>query len=99
MRLRLKPHERGFYPLFAEAATTIAGAADLLAELVATAPAERIALAERIKDAEHRGDELTHDILVMLNSTFVTPFDREDIYRLASSLDGLGLPKLTRAAR
>ncbi|HZZ49944.1 MAG TPA: DUF47 family protein [Pseudonocardia sp.] len=87
MRLRLKPHERGFYPLFAEAANTIAGAADLLAELVAAVPAERIALAERIKDAEHRGDELTHDILVMLNSTFVTPFDREDIYRLASSLD------------
>ena len=87
MRLRLTPHERGFYPLFTEAAHTIAGAADLLAELVAADPGERVRLAERVKDAEHHGDELTHQILVMLNSTFVTPFDREDIYRLASSLD------------
>jgi predicted phosphate transport protein (TIGR00153 family) len=40
-----------------------------------------------VKDAENAGDELTHEIMVKLNSTFVTPFDREDIYRLTSSLD------------
>src|SRR5687767_3444759 len=87
MAFRLTPHERGFYPLFTRAAENIAGAADDLAELVAAPQAERAAFAERVKDAEHAGDELTHEILVKLNSTFVTPFDREDIYRLTSSLD------------
>jgi predicted phosphate transport protein (TIGR00153 family) len=83
----MKPHERGFYPLFLEAANNIVAAADLLATMVGAEAADRPALANAVKQAEHRGDELTHQILVMLNSTFVTPFDREDIYRLASSLD------------
>jgi predicted phosphate transport protein (TIGR00153 family) len=87
MAFRLTPHERGFYPLFTRAAENIVRAADELAALVAAPPAERGAFAERVKDAEHAGDEVTHEILVKLNSTFVTPFDREDIYRLASSLD------------
>jgi uncharacterized protein len=87
MAFRLTPHERGFYPLFTRAAENIVRAADDLAALVAAPPAERAAFAERVKDAEHAGDELTHEILVKLNSTFVTPFDREDIYRLTSSLD------------
>jgi uncharacterized protein len=83
----LTPHERGFYPLFTRAAENIVRAADELAALVAAPPAERDAFAKRVKDAEHAGDEVTHEILVKLNSTFVTPFDREDIYRLTSSLD------------
>jgi uncharacterized protein len=87
MAFRLTPHERGFYPLFTRAAENIVRAADELAALVAARPAERAAYAERVKDAEHAGDDLTHEILVKLNSTFVTPFDREDIYRLTSSLD------------
>jgi predicted phosphate transport protein (TIGR00153 family) len=87
MAFRLTPHERGFYPLFTRAAENIVRAADELATLVATPPAERAAFAERVKEAEHAGDEVTHEILVKLNSTFVTPFDREDIYRLTSSLD------------
>ena len=87
MAFRLTPHERGFYPLFTRAAENIARAADDLAALVAAPPAERVALAQRVKDAEHAGDDLTHEILVKLNKTFVTPFDREDIYRLTSSLD------------
>jgi predicted phosphate transport protein (TIGR00153 family) len=84
---RLTPHERGFYPLFTRAAENIVVAADLLADLVAADPPLRPALAAKVKDAEHDGDSVTHEILVKLNSTFVTPFDREDIYRLASSLD------------
>jgi predicted phosphate transport protein (TIGR00153 family) len=84
---RLTPHERGFYPLFTRAAENIAEAADLLAKLVAAEPAGRIALARQVKEAENAGDSLTHEIMIKLNSTFVTPFDREDIYRLASSLD------------
>jgi len=87
MAFRLTPHERGFYPLFTRAAENIVRAADDLAALVAADPADRPELAKRVKDAENAGDELTHEILVKLNSTFVTPFDREDIYRLTSSLD------------
>jgi predicted phosphate transport protein (TIGR00153 family) len=87
MAFRLTPHERGFYPLFVRAAENIVRAADDLAELVASPPAERPPIAKRVKDAENAGDELTHEILVKLNQTFVTPFDREDIYRLTSSLD------------
>ncbi len=87
MAFRLTPHERGFYPLFTRAAENIVAAADELAKLVAAEPEARPELAARVKDAEHAGDELTHQIMVKLNSTFVTPFDREDIYRLASSLD------------
>ncbi|MGE3285407.1 MAG: DUF47 domain-containing protein [Pseudonocardia sp.] len=87
MGFRLTPRERGFYPLFARAAENIAAATDQLAKLVAAEPAERIALARQVKEAENAGDSLTHEIMIKLNSVFVTPFDREDIYRLASSLD------------
>lgn len=87
MAFRLTPHERGFYPLFTRAAENIAVAADDLIKLVTAEPADRAALAARVKDAEHAGDELTHEIMVKINTTFVTPFDREDIYRLASALD------------
>src|ERR687896_1784339 len=97
MAFRLTPHERGFYPLFTRAAENIVRAADDLAALVAALPAERDAFAKRVKDAEHAGDEVTHEILVKLNSTFVTPFDREDIYRLTSSLDDV-LDALEEAA-
>ena len=45
------------------------------------------AAVQRIKDIEHRGDEMTHQLLIKLNQTFITPFDREDIHLLASSLD------------
>ena len=87
MAFRLTPHERGFYPLFTRAAENIVVAADELAELVAAEPGDRPALAARVKEAEHAGDELTHEIMIKINTTFVTPFDREDIYRLASALD------------
>lgn len=87
MAFRLTPHERGFYPLFTRAAENIAVAADELAKLVAADPGARVALAARVKEAEHAGDEVTHEIMVKINTTFVTPFDREDIYRLASALD------------
>jgi predicted phosphate transport protein (TIGR00153 family) len=87
MAFRLTPHERGFYPLFTRAAENIAVAADELAKLVATDPAGRHTLAARVKEAELAGDEVTHEIMVKINTTFVTPFDREDIYRLGSGLD------------
>jgi predicted phosphate transport protein (TIGR00153 family) len=49
--------------------------------------AQRVELAKRIKDIEHEGDSITHKIFSELNSTFVTPLDREDIHELASALD------------
>ena len=87
MAFRLTPHERGFYPLFTRAAENIAVAADDLIKLVTAEPVDRAALAARVKDAERAGDDLTHEIMIKINTTFVTPFDREDIYRLASALD------------
>jgi uncharacterized protein len=95
--LRLTPTERGFYPLFSSAAVNIAEAAERLAALVAAAPTDRKSLADQIKALERRGDDVTHQIFVKLNSTFITPFDREDIHRLASSLDDV-LDALEEAA-
>lgn len=87
MRLRLTPRERGFYPLFTSAAEHLVGGAALLARLVGAEPAQRAELAAELKAAEHACDEVTHNVMKMLNTTFVTPFDREDIHRLASALD------------
>ncbi len=87
MAFRLRPAERGFYPLFTRAGENILAATNGLALVVAAEPGARAGLARRVKDAELAGDGLTHDILVMLNSTFVTPFDREDIHRLTAALD------------
>jgi predicted phosphate transport protein (TIGR00153 family) len=87
VRLSLAPRESAFYPLFCESADNLVAGIDLLAELVSGDADSRPDLAAKIVDAEHRGDEVTHQILRLLNSTFVTPFDREDIYRLAGRLD------------
>jgi uncharacterized protein len=84
---RLRPAERGFFPLFVRAGDNIRAATSALARVVAAEPGARAGLARRVKDAELAGDGLTREILVMLNSTFVTPFDREDIYRLTAALD------------
>lgn len=86
MRLPLVPRERRFYDLFDQHAANIVGAAEALVELFADfrdIPARQ----QRIKDHEHQGDEVTHEIVRTLNRTFVTPFDREDIYALSSGLD------------
>ena len=87
MRLRLTPRETGFYELLARSATNLVTGTNLLAELLGAAPAARSDIADRMRKAEHEGDEATHAIMRALNTTFVTPFDREDIYRLASNLD------------
>ena len=87
MRLRLTPRETGFYELLSRSATNLVTGTNLLAELLGAAPAARSDIADRMRKAEHEGDEATHAIMRALNTTFVTPFDREDIYRLASNLD------------
>lgn len=86
VKLRLIPRETRFFDLFAEDAANVLGAARLFEAMLRTfdAPEER---AREIRDAEHRGDEISHDIGHRLEATFVTPFDREDIYALISGLD------------
>lgn len=86
--MRLTPRDATFFDLFAESATHLVDGAQLLGRLLgARTPQERADLAQLLMDAEHRADESTHAIMRRLNSTFVTPFDREDIYALASGLD------------
>ncbi|WP_059005784.1 DUF47 domain-containing protein [Streptomyces specialis] len=89
MRFRLTPQETSFYELFATAADNVLSGSKLLMELLGADPATRVEIADRMRAAEHAGDDATHAIFHQLNSTFVTPFDREDIYRLASRLDDI----------
>jgi hypothetical protein len=86
VRLRLTPQDTSFYEMFASLADNLVKAADLVAELF-TSSANRESLAGQLRDLEHACDAATHQIMRTLNSTFVTPFDREDIYELAGRLD------------
>jgi uncharacterized protein len=83
---RLRPVDTAFYDLFTEQAQHLVVGAGLLAEMLADG-ADHAAVAQRMREAEHNADETTHAIVRRVNQTFVTPFDREDIYRLASGLD------------
>jgi predicted phosphate transport protein (TIGR00153 family) len=86
VRFRLTPADTTFYDLFAKSASVLVEGANLLADLLVI-DSDKTATARLMKDAEHRADEATHEIIRRVNSTFVTPFDREDIYRLAAGLD------------
>ena len=86
MAIRLRPVDTVFYDLFTESAQHLVVGAGLLAEMLAEG-AVQAEVAGRMRDAEHQADETTHAIVRRVNQTFVTPFDREDIYRLASGLD------------
>jgi predicted phosphate transport protein (TIGR00153 family) len=88
MRFQVIPREQGFFELLERAAENVAEAARQLNTMVGDL-SDAEAMSARIRDLEHRGDELTHEILALLNTSFVTPFDREDIYRLASRLDDI----------
>lgn len=87
MRLRLTPRDTTFFDLFAVSATHLVTGAGLLAELLGADKPSRKAIGKRLAEAEHAADESNHAIMQRLNSTFVTPFDRDDIYALASGLD------------
>jgi hypothetical protein len=87
VRLRLTPQETSFFDVFANLANTIVEGANLLAELLGQDRAGRERVAERLREVEHEADEFTHEIMRKLNSSFITPFDRQDIYALASGLD------------
>jgi uncharacterized protein len=88
MRFQIIPRRTGFYELFERDAANLSDTAQLLLKLF-TDFRDPEAAHSVIRQREHEGDELTHEIMRALNTTFVTPFDREDIHRLASDLDDI----------
>ena len=88
MIFSLLPKEEAFFDLLKQAAHNVTDGSRLLKELMAdyTNVQERTL---RIKEVEHVGDGITHDIAIRLNQTFITPIDREDIHDLASALDDI----------
>src|SRR3954469_24701339 len=88
-RITLVPQRREFYDLYNQAASNNVAIARLLVRLLDGFPNDRDTLARDIKESEHEGDRLTHELVDLLNRTFVTPFDRDDMYRLASGLDDI----------
>jgi predicted phosphate transport protein (TIGR00153 family) len=85
MRFRLIPTDDAFFALFNDSAANVADCARRLRDLLADPT--NAALHNKVKACEHRGDEIVHTIVQRLNTTFVTPFDREDIHALISGLD------------
>jgi predicted phosphate transport protein (TIGR00153 family) len=88
-KLRFTPQNLEFFTLLADASTNAVDIARLLTDLLDGFPDTGVELIRRIKDAERRGDQLTRSVVDLLNRTFVTPFDRDDIYRLANALDDI----------
>ncbi len=86
LRFRLLPRNEDFYAMFITMAAQLRVGGGLLEEMLALDPAIWDK-AEEIKEVEHKCDTLTHQIIQRLNTTFVTPIDREDIHALAKSLD------------
>ena len=87
---KLLPKDDKFFTYLEESAENLVKASDVLKKLSASKkPAERQKLTDQMHDLEHDGDGVTHKIFSELNSTFVTPIDREDIHQLASSLDDI----------
>jgi uncharacterized protein len=87
-RFSLLPRDRTFFDLFLESGQNALRSARLLDEMMRSWPDER-GLPRDILKAEQEGDRITHDIIQRLNSTFVTPIDREDIYGLATQMDDI----------
>jgi uncharacterized protein len=84
--VRFIPRETKFFELFAEMAINLTTGALQLRDLLQDYE-DVYAGVQKIKGTEHKGDDLAHALFIKLNSSFITPFDREDIHKLASSLD------------
>ena len=85
-RIPFMPREEKFFELFEESARNIVEASQVLKQLIDTWENVEPRV-EEIKELEHKGDNITHEVMARLNRTFVTPFDREDIALLTNSLD------------
>lgn len=88
MKLRLIPRDDGFYPLFRRQVAVVAEAAQILAA-ESRDYRDPAAASARLRDLEHAGDDLNHQITRRLEQTFVTPFDRDSIHHLANGLDDI----------
>ena len=88
-RISLVPQKREFFDLFNQAAANAVEISLLLIELLNDFPERAEERMRDIKELEHRGDRLTHELVDLINRTFVTPFDRDDMYRLAGVLDDI----------
>ena len=84
--VRLVPREGKFFDMFAEMSSNLTEGARLLQALLGDYQNVEVRV-QQLKDVEHKGDDMTHRILTKLNQTFITPFDREDIHKLASTID------------
>jgi predicted phosphate transport protein (TIGR00153 family) len=84
---RLTPQENSFYDLFAKSASHLVEGSRELTTVLGVDEAEREVVPARMREIEHNADEATHEIIRKVNSSFITPFDREDIHGLASALD------------
>jgi uncharacterized protein len=87
-RFSLLPRDRTFFDLFIEAGQNTVHASRLLDQMMHSWPEDQ-GLSREVLNAEQDGDRITHDIIQRLNSTFVTPIDREDIYALATQIDDI----------
>lgn len=87
--LNFLPKEDQYFDLFAQMTVYISDAARELKEMLADKNNDYEEYAKRIKGLEHACDELTHNISTKLNKSFITPFDREDIYMMSSALDDI----------
>ncbi len=88
MGFRLIPKEMHFFDLFDDQAKKIIATALKFRELTASGKFDDEEI-QKMRDLEHEGDAITHDIIDKLNRTFITPFDREDIHSLAQELDNV----------
>jgi uncharacterized protein Yka (UPF0111/DUF47 family) len=86
VKFSLRPSEGAFYEMFSKAAQNLVRGAQLLSEL-ALPGADVQSVSERLIEVEHDSDQITHELYNKINTTFITPYDRDDIYRLGSGLD------------
>ena len=86
MRIKLRPSDESFFDFFSRAAENLVRGTALLSELILP-EADVESVSEQLVEVEHDSDAITHDLYQKINSSFITPFDREDIYRLGSGLD------------
>jgi predicted phosphate transport protein (TIGR00153 family) len=87
VRFSLTPQDTSFYDLFSQQSAHLVKGSALLTQVLGADADARVSLAQQMKEIEHAADESTHEIMRKVNSSFITPFDREDIYALASNLD------------
>ncbi len=84
--VRIIPREAKFFEMFSQMSSNCTEGARLLRDILQNFENVEVRI-QKLKEIEHKGDELTHAVITKLNQTFITPFDREDIHKLASQLD------------